>query len=53
MPHILVGPRLSFDFGHYAIIAHHPLVLLPPDGHPFAVGVPFTLGVGLLIWRLR
>ena len=36
------GARLSFNIGHYAIIAHHPLVRPEPRGHPCAVGASFT-----------
>ncbi len=47
LPHSFFGARLSFDFGHHGIIAHHPLVLLAHDGRQSAVGVPFTLSTGI------
>ncbi|EUA14090.1 hypothetical protein I553_7212 [Mycobacterium xenopi 4042] len=42
MPHALVRAHLGFDFGHFSIIAHYPLVLPHCGGHPFTVGVLFT-----------
>jgi hypothetical protein len=53
MPQILVGSCLSFGFGHPAIIAHHAVVLLALDAHPFVVGVTFTGRTSLLVGYRR